>query len=52
MTEPAWPWNTPCSLMGCPRKTKPHHHHYLHGHLDTRPCTCPEIDQPGTAVNW
>lgn len=44
-------WNRPCSLMGCKQRYRPHHHHFLLGHLDTQACTCPEIGEPGTLIS-
>ncbi len=41
-------WDRLCSLSGCPRKSRPHHHHVEYGHLSTEPCTCDSIGQPGT----
>jgi hypothetical protein len=42
-------WPARCTLTGCKRPDlRPHHHHPFHGHLDTAPCPCERIDQPGT----
>ena len=43
-------WDRPCSLMGCPQRTRAHHHHVNLGHLTTTPCYCERVGQPGTKV--
>lgn len=49
MSDPRW--QRPCSLMGCPQRLGPHHHHMVRGHLSTVRCTCPNRDQPGTELS-